>query len=294
MNDRLIQVLAAAATVTVSIAAYALTGASPALVTAGPANIRGNKVIFANSRPDLTDGPVARGHMFVTHNWNPTTPTGTYFPHPVGFTNTDNFSIVALDNAPQLAGVAYNTLFVTDGTPGAFYWRAAGANIVNNYTVIDSSLCNGKPFARLTVTPNLTTRDKIPGAVNPHNIGVWYTGSKWAIFNQDMAPMPANAAFSVFVDVSYGATVVANSKNTVGNSVYLDSIPALAGGNRAVRLIVTPNWSPVGGPNVYDNHPVGVWFDAARGWAIYNEDRAPMPAGAAFNVEWDTNQSTPG
>lgn len=294
MNNRLMQVLVAAATVTASIAAFALTGANPAVVTASPANIRGARVINANPRPDLTDGPVARGHLFVTHNWNPATPTGTYFPHPVGFTNTDAFSLVSLDNAPQIAGVSYNTLFLTDGAPGTLYWRAAVGNIVNNYTTIDSLLCNGRPDARLTVTANLTSRDKFTGVANPHNIGVWYTGSKWAVFNQDMAAMPVNAAFSVFVDTTYGATVVATAKNTVGNSVYLDSIPALAGRNRGVRIVVTPNWSPVGGPNVYNNHPVGVWFDPARGWAIYNEDRAAMPAGAAFNVEWDTNQSTPG
>jgi hypothetical protein len=48
---------------------------------------------------------------------------------------------------------------------------------------------------------------------------------------------------------------------------------------------VTPNWNPPGSGGVYNSHPTGVWFDAARGdWAIFNQDASQIPLGASFNV----------
>ena len=39
----------------------------------------------------------------------------------------------------------------------------------------------------------------VGGLYHNHAIGVYYYGSRWAIFNQDMAPMPPGAAFNVWV-----------------------------------------------------------------------------------------------
>lgn len=41
-----------------------------------------------------------------------------------------------------------------------------------------------------------------PGAIggyNNHPIGVYYTGTQWAIFNQDLAPMSVGLGFNVMV-----------------------------------------------------------------------------------------------
>jgi uncharacterized membrane protein len=90
-------------------------------------------------------------------------------------------------------------------------------------------------------------------------------------------PAPDAVAFdAVFV---HGAT----PENTTFNSTYLDS--PLINGNPDVILYVTQNWNPGGGGGTYNNHPVGVWYDDGRQrWAIFNQDRTPMPDGAAFNV----------
>jgi hypothetical protein len=294
MNRTLVfgTVVALAAT---AAAAHALTGSSPALVVSSPANIRGNWIINTNPRTDLAEAAVANGHLFVTHNWNPGSATGLFFNHPIGVTNADGFAIVAEDSAPMVPGLKYNTLFLREGASGTLFWRATAKSIQASWTLIDSALCNNNPRAILTVTPNVGTRGGVQSVTSPHNIGVFYTNGKWAIFNQDRAPMAVNAAYSVYVDTSRGATVVANASNIVTSYVYVSNVPALGGGNKNVRIIVTPNWSPVGGPNVYNNHAVGVWFDSARRqWAVYNEDLAPMPVGAAFNLEWDTSESTAG
>lgn len=49
---------------------------------------------------------------------------------------------------------------------------------------------------------------------------------------------------------------------------------------------LTQDWSVRGKVGVYNNHSVGVWFDGGAGaWSIFNEDIAPMPAGAGFHVK---------
>lgn len=72
-------------------------------------------------------------------------------------------------------------------------------------------------------------------------------------------------------------------ENTLQNSTYLDN--PLINGNPDAVIHVTQNWNPETGTDVYNDHLTGVWYDADAGqWAIFNQDRAVMPEGAAFNV----------
>ena len=72
----------------------------------------------------------------------------------------------------------------------------------------------------------------------------------------------------------------ATPTSTDGNSTYLDH--PLTDGDPDAVVLVTAAWE-AGGVN--NARPVGVWYDADRErWAIYNQDQAPMPEGAAFNV----------
>jgi hypothetical protein len=67
------------------------------------------------------------------------------------------------------------------------------------------------------------------------------------------------------------------------NSTYLDN--PRANGDPNVVLYVTQNFNPGGEGGTYNEHPIGVWYDDSRQrWAIFNQDREPMPDGAAFNV----------
>ena len=72
-------------------------------------------------------------------------------------------------------------------------------------------------------------------------------------------------------------------QNITNNSTYLSS--PLTDGDPEALISVTQNWNPGGGAGAYNDHPVGVWYDPASGkWAIFNQDRAPMPPGVSFNV----------
>ena len=75
----------------------------------------------------------------------------------------------------------------------------------------------------------------------------------------------------------------ATADNISANSTYLDE--DLINDNPDAILFITPNWNPGGEGDTYNDHATGVWFDPERQrWAIYNQDREPMPEGAAFNV----------
>ena len=79
----------------------------------------------------------------------------------------------------------------------AFTHRAIkGGNILGHYTTIDHPLINNNPKAILIVTPNLNPNGA-GSPFNPHAAGVFYTGSRWAIYNQDQSEMFDGVAFNV-------------------------------------------------------------------------------------------------
>jgi len=76
---------------------------------------------------------------------------------------------------------------------------------------------------------------------------------------------------------------IADSTNIIQNYTLIDN-PNLNGNPNAIFL-VTANWNPGGTGGVYNTSPIGVWYDAGTAkWGIFNQDLAPMPEGAAFNI----------
>ncbi len=76
---------------------------------------------------------------------------------------------------------------------------------------------------------------------------------------------------------------LATSESISENSTYLEN--RLINANPEAILFVTQNWNPGGEGGTYNEHPIGVWYDSdAQRWAIFNQDRAAIPEGAAFNV----------
>lgn len=172
-----------------------------------------------------------------------------------------------------------------------FKQTTTAANTYGNYTIINNSVTNGNPSIPIHVTHNWGSSG---GVYDAHPVGVWYTGSNWAIFNEDMAALPLGVVFNVYVTFNYapgnGLNVedvvdTTTTGNTVGSITYLSD--ALANSNPAAALWVTPNYNPDGACGcVYNPHPIGVFYDTAQGrWAIFNEDIGAMPLGTSFNVE---------
>jgi hypothetical protein len=74
--------------------------------------------------------------------------------------------------------------------------RATAANSVGNWTILNNPVTNNNPNAIVFVTPNWNPGG-VGGVYDNHAIGVWYTGTRWAIFNQDLTPIPNGASFNV-------------------------------------------------------------------------------------------------
>lgn len=178
---------------------------------------------------------------------------------------------------------------ITNGAEGpsivsTFVHRATPENSRGDYTYLDDPHTNGDPDAVLLVTPVRNPREAAFN--NGHNVGVWYepVRRKWAIFNQDRAAITDGAAFNVVVVEGPQRFVHrASLVNTVANRTYLDR--PLTNENPDAILLVTQNWNPGGRGGIYNDHPVGIRYDEDVGkWEIYNQDRAPMPQDASFNV----------
>ncbi|MGZ3423880.1 MAG: DUF7452 domain-containing protein [Polyangiales bacterium] len=160
-------------------------------------------------------------------------------------------------------------------TPTTLTYTATTATITGHRTVIDDPHANGNPNATLMVTP-LYSNATTTGGYDDHPIGVWFNGSRWEIFNQDFAAMPANAMFEV--SINRGFLHTSTSANTTGSTTRISS-PDLDGHPEAI-VNVTANWG-TGGPYV----PIAVVakYDGSR-WTIQTSDGRAMPANAKFNV----------
>jgi len=238
------------------------------------------------------DHPLTNGNpnaiVLVTQNWNPGGVGSTYNNHAIGVwysNSTKKWAIFNQDKVNMPVGAAFNVLIPATDT-AAFVHTATATNIISNSTFIDHPFTNGDPNAIVLVTQNWNPGG-VGGTYNNHAIGVWYSfgAQKWAIFNQDIAAIPIGASFNVLVPSVDTAVFVhfGRTTNISGQSTFIDH--PLTNENPNAVVLVTQNWNPSGVGNTYNDHPIGVWYsNSLKKWAIFNQDIASMPAGAAFNV----------
>ena len=124
----------------------------------------------------------------VTQNWNP---RHVYNNHPVGVRfdpDLRRWRIVSGDGAPLPLGAAFNVTF-TRFTQAAFTPRVTALNSSWHTLRLDHPMLDGHPEALLSVT----------GPDAPQ-LGVWYDGSKWWIYNEDTSrPMRQGDVYRVNV-----------------------------------------------------------------------------------------------
>jgi len=180
-------------------------------------------------------------------------------------------------------GAASAETTVTVRRPGTtFVHRAGPGNIVKNATTLSHPTLDGRPHALIQVTATGSADGK-PIERGTGALGVWYDGQRWSIFNQDMSEVATDRLFNVEVNEP-GPNLFVNLGTSVGNTSRV-AHPSCDGDADAI-LLVTPNWNPNGHEGTYNLANVGVWYDAAEGlWGVFNQDRQPMPVGAAFNIE---------
>ena len=254
-----------------------------------------HKATSANSTGHVTDidHPLSNNDpnaiVFITPNWNPGGVGGTYNNHNIGVyyegSPINKWSIFNQDIATMPNDAAFNVL-IPHPDASVFVHKATAANTSGHITTIDYPLTNNKPNAILLVTPNWNPGN-VGGTYNDHPIGVYYTGGKWRIFNQDLVNMPSDAAFNVIVPRPGPGEAVfvhqASAANTIAHVTFINH--PLTNNNPTALVLVTPNWNPGGVGGTYNNHPIGVYYDTIDNkWAIFNQDSAFIQIGAAFNV----------
>ncbi len=85
--------------------------------------------------------------------------------------------------------------------------------------------------------------------------------------------------------------VVASAANIDFDGVIIDN--CVLNGHPSIPIIATANWTA--GSHVYDTSPIGVYYNTSRAkWEIYNQSKAPMAVGMAFNVLIAINIETGG
>lgn len=234
------------------------------------------------------DHPMINGDdeaiIFATQNWNPGGVGGVYNAHTFGVwydTFEEKWSVFNQDIEDIPEGASF-TISVLNKEQAAFVHHATVANIVSNWTNIDHPWLNGNPEALFFVSQNWNPTEGV-NVYNDHSIGVWYTGSNWAIFNQDEEEMPEDASFNILIpnDSLNSFVHYAAEENVSGNSTIIDN-PEINNDPDAI-LLVTQNWNPGNIGGTYNDHPIGVWYTGTR-WAVFNQDLETIPEGAAFNV----------
>jgi hypothetical protein len=237
------------------------------------------------------DSPLTDGHpnanILVTPNYNPggVCPcVSADFHIGVEYHGT-KWAIFTQDGSLMPLNAAFN-VFVLPVNAGVFVQKATVANTANVYsTSIDNSLTNGNPNALIFVTPDYNPGGGLSGTSDDHPSGVFYNGSKWEIYHQDLVAMPVGAAFNVLVLVPSSNIFVTRA---MGNSPSDDSTTidnALTNGHANAIAFVTSSLNPGGGNGVYNNHNIGVFYNTTTSqWEIFNQDALAMPNGSAFNV----------
>ncbi|MBA2694237.1 MAG: serine/threonine protein kinase [Rubrobacter sp.] len=107
---------------------------------------------------------------------------------------------IGASNQPASQSAAEGEVEQPASPAGMFVHRATPESVSGNSTYLDDPLVNGEPDALLLATQNWNPGED-SGTYNGHPVGVWYDPGRgqWAIFNQDRAEMPEDAAFNVVV-----------------------------------------------------------------------------------------------
>jgi hypothetical protein len=155
------------------------------------ANISGNYTIISN--PALDGNPNAI--FFITHNWSGNI-NGVYNNHNTGvWYNGTNWSIYNEDESTFPENAVYDVFVPSPGNLNAFKHFNSSSNTGSHYSIISNALTNDQPNRVIFATHNWEES----GTYNDNPIGVWYTGTAWSVFNQNLAPMDTSLVFNILV-----------------------------------------------------------------------------------------------
>lgn len=154
--------------------------------------------------------------FFISKTWE----NGVYDTAHVGIwydATEGKWSVFNENGNPLQVNSTYN-IFIPDAAT-SFYKHTATSNYYITY--LDNPLLNGNPDARIFIVHDLTNDPATEGYINDE-LGVWYDGSGWTIYNENIDTLFNGATFNVLI--------IRNTPVGIANNA------ADAG-----KIIVTPN-----------------------------------------------------
>jgi len=207
--------------------------------------------------------------IFVTHTYNN---KSTFVKSPLGvWNNNGKWAVFRQDRKALKKGTTLNVLVMSERDEKVFRHTATSRNTSGHITTLNHPATNGNPNAKLIISQYWGKK-----VYNNHSIGVYYSGGKWKIYNQDFSAMPENAMFNILVDYKNTYQHKVTKQNVAGHTTVLNNKKIGTTGSKC--LFITQAWE-----GIYNPHPVGIW-KAGKKWTIYNEDGKTMPENARFNV----------
>lgn len=227
--------------------------------TATSSNIVNNGTVLDN---DYTNNnPTAI--LIVTSDYGN---TGPYHNKAVGVSYMDNkWSIFNQDRSAITVNAKFNVM-VSAPNSNAFVYTST--TISGHVATINHPSLNNNPNAKFLVTQNWGSSG--PGNNNPY--GIYYAGSRWGIFNENLAAMPENAQFNIVINSS----IFVVEANVSSNYVFFDN--PTTNNNLNTLVFATQYWT-----STYNANEIGVWYSGNK-WSVYNQSVKPLPAGTKFMV----------
>jgi len=215
------------------------------------------------------DNPILNGHpdlvFFITKTWT----NGVYDTAHVGIWYDAGAGQWSVYNEAGPASTlqlnsTYNIFVPNPGT--SFIKQVATSNYY--ITTIDDTRLNGNPLARIYAVHDYTTTSGTQGYVNDE-IGVWYDGSNWTVYTENISDLFTGATFNVLIASDAIPGIPVNKEET--NNLKVFPNPAkdklgvllntkLSMENATYRLVSTD------GRTIFEKHATGnmngqVFFD---------------------------------
>ena len=129
--------------------------------------------------------------------------------NPNNVYNNNNYSVWYSDTSQRwiifnesLGAIPLNSAFnvlIQGDTVESFKHQATTANITGNYTVIEHPSLDNNPNAKFVFTHNWGQTGDSSNVVLDKTLSLWYTGSYWSIYTEDLSAMPENILFDIVI-----------------------------------------------------------------------------------------------
>lgn len=153
------------------------------------------------------DNPITNGNpnanLVMDNYFNP---NSVYINSNYGFyynTTFNQWAIYSESHTPIPVGAAFNVIVEpSNDNVVSFRHQATTANTAYNLTMIDHPLLNGKPNAVFVFSHNWGSGGDSSNMLIDKVQGVYYYGSHWYIYNEDLSAMDVNSLYNIVVMTS--------------------------------------------------------------------------------------------